>query len=268
MKPATVADATRRLTSENAYGITAIETTARTAPAATACAPPMTDGLASTSTVPPSTVAKASASPIGAQQRQRKPPRSPGRHDRLGGTVGLDHIADQDADQQRDTQLALGHREAQREGLGHAIDEDAGRDRLAARGAVSRPCRYRHRHPGCRRVAGAPHRLHLLVAGQPAIGADIHERADYQAQRGDQGPRVAVRVRDQLERDRRQQDAAAESRHKGGHPLRQPEQRGDGAAGDQARRDDQSQADGGAEVSHGRGTLRRVAHRRHTPGKA
>jgi hypothetical protein len=64
MKPSTAADATRLLTSEKAWGMIEIDTTARTAPAAIAWAPPTSAGLASKSTVPPRTVAPARARPI------------------------------------------------------------------------------------------------------------------------------------------------------------------------------------------------------------
>jgi hypothetical protein len=56
----------------------------------------------------------------------------PTGHDRLGGAVGLDDVADEDADQERDPDAALGHREPERERLGHPDDEDPDRDRLPA----------------------------------------------------------------------------------------------------------------------------------------
>ena len=68
MKPAAVAEATIRLTSEKAWGTIAIDTTASTAPAANACAVPTSSALASARTVPPRRVAKANAKPIDASR--------------------------------------------------------------------------------------------------------------------------------------------------------------------------------------------------------
>ena len=78
MNPSIVTVATRFETSEKVWGMIAIETTARTAPADTACAVPISFGLASARMVPPRTVAKASARPIAVSNvianRRGRPP--------------------------------------------------------------------------------------------------------------------------------------------------------------------------------------------------
>jgi hypothetical protein len=47
------------------------------------------------------------------------------REERLGGALGLDEVAEQNAREQRHAQLSLGDRETERVRLGYAVDEDA-----------------------------------------------------------------------------------------------------------------------------------------------
>ena len=102
--------------------------------------------------------------------------------DRLGGAVGLDDVADQDAGQERHSDLALRERESERHGLRHAVHEQADGDRLPAGGLR---VALRHRHPPARRrrMARAAHGHRLLVAAQPPVGADVDERAGEQPER-------------------------------------------------------------------------------------
>ena len=90
----------------------------------------------------------------------------------------------------------------------------------------------------------------LLVAVDPRIGADIERGARGQTGRGKRHAGLGVRLRDELERDRREQHTAAKDGEGCSDALRQPDPSGGDGAGQKAQRDDQPPPNGGAEVRY------------------
>ena len=73
-----------------------IETTARTAPAATACSLPTRPPLQSARTVPPRSVRRREREADRAEQSDREALSMTASDDRLRGSVGLDGVPDED----------------------------------------------------------------------------------------------------------------------------------------------------------------------------
>jgi hypothetical protein len=96
----------------------------------------------------------------------------------------------------------------------------------------------------------APRLAAFRVSVDPRIGADIERGARGQTGRGECHAGLGVRLRDELERDRREQHTATKDGEGGSDALRQPDpSRGDGA-GQKAQRDDQPPPNGGAGVRY------------------
>jgi hypothetical protein len=92
-------------------------------------------------------------------------------------------------------------------------------------------------------VARAADLRHRLVAGEPRIGADVDQRPCQKPKRGNHRARALVRLGDELEGDRGDEEAFAERGHDGGDALRKPQDHRDEGSCDEARADEYGPAD-------------------------
>ncbi len=174
--------------------------------------------------------------PDPAEETDRKSQRVTARDDRLRRAVCLDEVPDQDPDEQRPADGALGDGEAEGDRLGDAVDEEPGCDRLAAgRLCVPAVCGHRHRLPRGGGVSGAAHLRHRVVAGEPRVGGDVDDRPGDESSGGDPGAGSAIRLGDEFERDRGKEEPAPEGSHDRGDPLGQLQENGGERPHEQAR---------------------------------
>ena len=237
--------------------------TARTAPEATAWAKPTGSGLASAKMVAPASVASATATPI-ADRSPTANARASGRHDRLRGPVGLDHVAEYDTDEKRQADLALGDGQPERDRFGDPVDEEAGRDRFPARraGLLSR---YLHRSTRHRGVAGPTNCLGALVPREPGVRSDVDGSAGEKPGCREPLAGALVGVGDELERHGREENAAAERGQRRGDPFRQRGPRGEERADHEACPYDDAPAE--PFENHGRSTHESLLAQQHGTGR-